>query len=122
MTDKTPYKAVREWHEIRMSTECGKRHVMDECMDIVGLTRLHVGKIPPKFKQRMIAAVRRGYTTAQRGLWPAMLQFICEEVHNPIGYIGRTHMNIWIPQDDKFGDRMEALRAFVALTGDFTLK
>jgi len=118
---ETPYCALQRWHDIGKKAKRAKHH-RGTFMLMAGQTVVQIDAIPTELKKKMVKAVEVGYARAKSGLWPDVLGLLSLKAGVPIGYLGKSNGVIWLRQDAYVQDKIETLRATVALTGDMAAK
>lgn len=116
---ETHSSAWNRAHEIRRRVKNGWEHDSDSPIRLRGYTELVMGNIKPKLRKKIDTAIRRGYTLENRTQLPLYLSFI--RGHNPImalpiGYIGKTSMDIYLPNEDDVKELKRELQAQLVMT------
>jgi hypothetical protein len=128
MTRETPGVANRRWYEIEKSAGSwyngksqAKRQLLQEFMQLRGDTVISTSLIPPEFKKRMLNAIKKGYTSCKKGIWPSVLDLIAGKTQAyPIGFIGRTEFSLWLPATMVNADLINAWNALLSLDQELT--
>lgn len=84
-----------------------------------GYTELVMGNIDPKLRKKIDTAVRRGYMLESRTQLPMYLSMFRERnpIGNiPIGYIGKTAMTVYLPDEDSAKLLEQELQALLVMT------
>lgn len=123
MTRETAQTAIRRWEDWWANAKRpAPRETLGDVISIGGESVLYLNSIPDTMRKKMLKSVEQGFTIANSGLWPDMLDFIVEHGPvpriTPLGYIGSTRLLMWVAEEDA-KEALEEIRTLVSLTGKF---
>lgn len=87
-----------------------------------GYTELIMGNLDDKLRKKLDSALRRGYALENRTQLPALLCLVrdhCPVAKVPIGYIGKTELNLFLPTAEDAADLARELQAQTTMTDAF---
>lgn len=87
-----------------------------------GYTELVLGNLDMKLRKKLDTALKRGYALEINTQLPLLLRMVidhCPVARVPIGYVGKTFLDLYIPTIEEAKDMCDELNALAVLTDSF---